>query len=151
LGCITSSSASSFFPSSFFPSSCFPSSFFSSSFFPSSFFLLPFFYAGAARSRSGSSSFTASALNKLSPSSSSSSRSLWGFSGHSSGVVTRPSAWCLKQRNIRRTGQEYQGLLPGLTWCLDTARWNKLAVRFLREMRRARKRFIASRGQHYFT
>jgi len=48
---------------------------------------------------------------------SSSSRSLWGFSGHPSGVPTRPSAWCLKQRNIRRTGlgQEYQGLLPGLT------------------------------------
>ena len=75
-----------------------------------------------------------------------SSRSLRGFSGQPSGLATRPSAWCLKQRNIRWTGQEYQGLLPGLTSCLDTARWNKLAVRFLREMRRSRKRFIASRG-----
>ena len=58
-----------------------------------------------------------------------SSRSLWGFSGHPSGVVTRPSAWCIKQpvlrtftrgtdagkRTLSRTGQEYQGLLPGLT------------------------------------
>ena len=89
-----------------------------------------------------------------------SSRSLRGFSGQPSGLATRPSAWCIKQPVLRpftrgtdkgkrtplRTGQEYQGLLPGLTSCLDTARWNKLAVRFLREMRRSRKRFIASRG-----
>jgi len=46
-----------------------------------------------------------------------SSRALRGFSGQPSGLATRPSAWCLKQRNIRRTGQEYQGLLPGLTSC----------------------------------
>ena len=30
--------------------------------------------------------------------------------------------------------------------CVDTACWNKLAVRFLREMRRTWTRFIASRG-----
>ena len=36
---------------------------------------------------------------------------------------------------------------PSSSSCfLDTARWTKLAVRFLREMRRSRKRFIASRG-----
>ena len=58
------------------------------------------------------------------------SRSLWGFSGHPSGVVTRPpdnlahkatSPACVytghgrRETNARLAGQECQGLLPGLT------------------------------------
>ena len=56
-----------------------------------------------------------------------------------------------RETNIRRTGQEYQGLLPGLTSCLDTARWNKLAVRFLRETRKEeihRLTRVTARGLH---
>jgi len=45
-------------------------------------------------------------------------------------------------RDIHRT-KSHLLLCPK---CVDTACWTKLAVRFLREMRRARKRFIASRG-----
>ena len=59
-----------------------------------------------------------------------SSRSLWGFSGHPSGVVTRPpdnlvhkatspafvyTGHDSRETNTRRAGQEYQGLLPGHT------------------------------------
>lgn len=101
-----------------------------------------------------------------------SSRSLRGFSGQPSGLATRPPDNLVGikhpvlrsftrgtipgkrtpgglDKNTRDTFRDIHRAESHLLLCpkcVDTACWNKLAVRFLREMRRARKRFIASRG-----
>ena len=101
-----------------------------------------------------------------------SSRSLRGFSGQPSGLATRPPDNLVGikhpilrsftrgtipgkrtpgglDKNTRDTFRDIHRAKSHLLLCpkcVDTACWTKLAVRFLREMRRARKRFIASRG-----
>ena len=95
-----------------------------------------------------------------------------GISGHPSGVVTRPPDNLVGikhpilrsftrgtipgkrtpgglDKNTRDTFRDIHRAKSHLLLCpkcVNTACWTKLAVRFLREMRRARTRFIASRG-----